>query len=184
MKINTKPMNFRDRNLVFIDLEMTGLDPAIHEITEIGCLVVNRNLEILTTYEQKVKPLHIETADPVAIELTGYTNEKWNDAISLSEALTEVNKLATDAMFVGWNVIADWLFLEKGFLQHKIEPLFDYHLIDAMSVAYTKFLPLEKPDGLNLRKIAEYYQLPMGQLHGALEDATATYEVFKKLMEK
>lgn len=177
-------MNFRDRNLVFIDLEMTGLDPAVHEIIEIGCLVVDQKCNVLKTYNKKVHPEHPESADPVAIEMTGYTNEKWLNAISLNDALAEVNVLATDAMFAGWNVLSDWLFLEKAFLKYKIDPLFDYHLIDAMSLAYTKFLHLDKPDGLNLRKVAEYYQLPMGQIHGAMEDATTTFKVFKKLMEK
>jgi DNA polymerase-3 subunit epsilon len=184
MKINTKSMNFRDRNLVFIDLEMTGLDPAVHEILEIGCLVVDSQLNIIKTYNQKVKPEHIQTADPKAIELTGYTDEKWHDAITLETALNEINVLATDAMFAGWNVLSDWLFLEKAFLKYNINPLFDYHLIDAMSIAYTKFLHLEKPDGINLRKIAEYYEIPMGEFHGAFEDAKATFEIYKKLIGK
>jgi DNA polymerase III subunit epsilon len=169
--------------LVFIDLEMTGLDPAVHEILEIGCLVVDQKMNVLQTFEQKVKPIHIQSADPIAIEMTGYTDEKWKDSIELKDALEKVNELATDAMFAGWNVLSDWLFLEKAFLKYEIEPKFDYHLIDAMSLAYAKFLHLDNPDGINLRKIAEYYHMPMGETHGALEDATATFEIFKKLME-
>ena len=183
MKISKTKIDFRKRNLVFIDLECTGLDPSIHEILEIGCLVVDSNLNVFKTYEAKVLPEHIETADPAALEINGYTKEKWKDAILLKQSLEEVNLLAKDAMFAGWNISFDWMYLEKEFQRAKVVPLFDYHLIDAMSIAYSKFLHLSEPDGLNLRKLAEYYKIEMGELHGALEDATATFEIFKKLME-
>ena len=40
-------MNFSDDNLIWLDLEMTGLDPERNKIIEIATIITNSNLDIL-----------------------------------------------------------------------------------------------------------------------------------------
>lgn len=40
-------MSFSDQNLIWIDLEMTGLDPETHKIIEIATIVTDCNLNVL-----------------------------------------------------------------------------------------------------------------------------------------
>ena len=40
-------MSFSDQNLIWVDLEMTGLDPETHKIIEIATIVPDRELNIL-----------------------------------------------------------------------------------------------------------------------------------------
>ncbi len=40
-------MSFSDKNLIWIDLEMTGLDPELHKIIEIATIVTDSELNIL-----------------------------------------------------------------------------------------------------------------------------------------
>ncbi|MEK6215205.1 MAG: oligoribonuclease, partial [Vibrio fluvialis] len=40
-------MSFSDQNLIWIDLEMTGLDPETHKIIEIASIVTDSQLNIL-----------------------------------------------------------------------------------------------------------------------------------------
>ena len=47
--------DFRDRPLLFIDLEMSGLDPTKHEIVEVGALLVDGE-----TRRRKVNVMHLE----------------------------------------------------------------------------------------------------------------------------
>lgn len=179
-----KKINFRDRKLVFIDIETTGLNPDIHEITEIGCLVVNgRTFEVERKYEEKVKPTRIETASRDALKSYGYTEEGWKGAKPLKEVLQKIAEIATDGLVAGWNVSFDWWFLDKGFRKHKIEPQFDYHRIDVMSIAYSRLYRKRKVTQLGLRKVAPYFGIKLPERHGAMVDIRATYEVFKKLME-
>ncbi|MCR4306655.1 MAG: exonuclease domain-containing protein, partial [Candidatus Yonathbacteria bacterium] len=88
----------KERNLAFIDLETTGLELKKHEIIEIGCIVARQipressetggaYLEIIEEFEIKVKPEHIETADPVGLEINGYREDDWKDAVTLPEAM-------------------------------------------------------------------------------------------------
>jgi len=47
MPVAAKPMNFNDGPLVWIDCEMTGLDPQKDKILEIAVLITNGNLELV-----------------------------------------------------------------------------------------------------------------------------------------
>lgn len=40
-------MSFSDKNLIWIDLEMTGLDPDLHKVIEIATIVTDSQLNIL-----------------------------------------------------------------------------------------------------------------------------------------
>ncbi|KIM40274.1 hypothetical protein M413DRAFT_446448 [Hebeloma cylindrosporum] len=47
--MTAKPMNFNDGPLVWIDCEMTGLDPQKDKILEIAVLITNGNLDLVDT---------------------------------------------------------------------------------------------------------------------------------------
>lgn len=47
MSSSTRPKSPSQHNLVWIDLEMTGLDAEKDKILEIACIVTNKNLDIL-----------------------------------------------------------------------------------------------------------------------------------------
>jgi oligoribonuclease len=46
-KIGKSSMSFSDQNLIWIDLEMTGLDPEVHKIIEIATIVTDSELNLL-----------------------------------------------------------------------------------------------------------------------------------------
>ncbi|WP_430792278.1 exonuclease domain-containing protein, partial [Vibrio parahaemolyticus] len=46
-QIGNSSMSFSDQNLIWIDLEMTGLDPDTHKIIEIASIVTDSELNIL-----------------------------------------------------------------------------------------------------------------------------------------
>jgi len=177
-------IDFRRRNLLFIDLETTGLDIDKHEIIEIGCLLVSgRNFELIREYYAKVNPDHLERASKEGLEVSGYKKEKWRDAKSLKEVLREIVKIASGAMIAGWKVDFDWWFLKRALERFKIDHKFDYHLIDVISLAYKYFHTKKEPIRLGLRKVAPHLGVDIKDTHDAMGDVRATYEVFKKLME-
>jgi len=112
----------KTHNLAFIDLETTGLELNKHEITEIGCIVAKQipqknngaKLEIIEEFEIKVKPKHIETADPVSLEITGYKEEDWQDAVTLKEAVGVLAEKTRGAIMVAHNVAFDWAFVNPS----------------------------------------------------------------------
>ena len=177
-------MDFRDRKLLFIDLETTGLDFNRHEIIEVGCLLVDgKSLKVIDEYHARVKPEHIETADKEGLKVSGYSKRKWKDALPLKEVLKEVVKFAPKAMVAGWKVDFDWWFLDTNLKKLGVKHQFDYHLVDVISIAYIHLRSQKRPKKLNLRSVARSLGIRVDEQHSAMTDIRATYEVFKKLME-
>lgn len=175
--------DFRDRPLVFIDLEMTGLDPTIHEIIEIGALVVNpKTFEIEREYEAKIIPGHIETADPVALRINGYKPENWKTAIPLKTAMEDLNALAPGAMIVGWNMALDWIFLTLACKQTDVKRTYDYHAIDILPIAWAN-APAQVKD-VKLSEFCDHFKIKRDAKHEAMADIKATYDLFRKLMSQ
>ncbi len=54
-------MSFSDQNLIWVDLEMTGLDPEQHKIIEIASIVTDSQLNILA--EGPVMAIHQPTSE-------------------------------------------------------------------------------------------------------------------------
>lgn len=183
--IKKEDHDFRERHLIFVDLETTGLDKIKHEIVEVGCLVVNgRNFEVVEEYVAKVKPQHIETATPEALEINGYTKEKWKEAKNLGEVLKKIAELSIGGMIAGWNIAFDWEFIENGFHKYNIESTFNYHKVDVQGIAYAALYKEKGVKSLKMRKVAEYFGIKLGSVHGAEEDVRITYEIFKRLMSR
>lgn len=184
-KEKKKLVDFRKRKLLFVDLETTGIDPDVHEIVEVGCLVVDgETLEICSKYYAKVKPLHPENGSTEAIKISGYKSSEWKDAIPLKNVLEEIVKLAPNAMLAGWKVDFDWWFLEHALKKNNIKFEFDYHLVDVMALAYVYFRRRKNPKHLGLRTAARHFKVHVPEKHGAMSDIEGTYNVFRKLLSR
>lgn len=176
-------VDFRDRPLLFIDLEMTGLNPVTHEITELGAVLVDgRTFEIKHEYEAKIIPEHIETADPAALAINGYTAEEWKDAKPLLEVLTAFNSFATKAYIAGWNVSTDKMFLEIAFNRLNMKPSFDYHTLDVIGLAWLYAQKTPEMKEMRLSVLADHFGISRVQKHRAFDDTKVTFEVFKRLV--
>ena len=129
----------KERSLLFLDLETTGLNPGLHEITEIGALLVSQpDFKVLETYQSKVMPTHLETASPTALQIGHFKLETWQrEAKPLETALAELAKISRGAILSGFNLTFDWAFLQTAFNQVGMEDPFYYHRFDIMSAAYT-----------------------------------------------
>jgi len=178
-----KIKDFRDKNLVFVDVETTGLSPDIHEVIEIACLVASgRDFKELNCYEAKIKPQHLERAQAEALRINGYSPEKWKEVVSGEEAFLKVANIAPNGVLAGWNVSFDWEFLEHNFDRLKIIPKFDYHKIDLPSMVYPELFKMGNITSLSLRAVAPLFEIKLGSIHSAMEDVRATYEIFKKVL--
>lgn len=169
--------------IALIDLETTGLDGNTDEIIEIGCIVFeSRTMEILDTIDIKVKPEHIETASPRALEVNGYTEEAWADAMSLHQAMLLLAEKVQGATLMAYNVTFDWSFLKTAFETTGIENPMHYHRLDLLSMAWA-IIPHHKVGGWALKTVCVYLGLkPEPKVHRAIHGCEASLEVYKKLM--
>jgi DNA polymerase III alpha subunit (gram-positive type) len=173
---------FRQRPLLFLDFELTGLDVNKHEIIEVAALVVNQpKFEIINSYYTKILPAHIETADPKSIEISGYSRKLWADAIPLKTALIELSVLAPDCILAGWIVQTEWTFLTTALEKENLPYFFNQHVIEVYSLAFAYLYKIPGIIYLNLASAAKHFGIPL-EHHRPDSDIKATYEIFKKIM--
>ena len=167
----------------FLDCEFGGLDPELHDITEIAVILTDYRLAELASAEWRIvaRPERI-TAE--AAEMSGYGPERWADAVPLRRALGEFAALLPPGRTVvpaGQNVRMDVAFLERGFKSCKISYPFDYHVIDLATLFYAWSLVIGEPvAALSLRQAAVTAGLIDGAVpHRAMADARLTLEAFR-----
>jgi DNA polymerase-3 subunit epsilon len=173
----------RKHKFVFVDIETTGLNLLANEIIEIGCVFTTESLEVIEEFEVKIKPEHIENADPVALKVNHYDEGDWKDAQNLKEAMKIFSEKVKDCIMVGHNVAFDAGFLEYAFNKTKLANTMHYHKLDTVSIAWAKMHNDPKLEHFSLRELCLLFDIKNERAHTALSDARATYELYKKLME-
>src|SRR5438105_426890 len=117
----------RKHNFAFIDIEATGLNLLKHEIIEIGCVLTTPALKVIEEFELKIKPEHIENADPVSLKVSNYDRKEWGSAYNWQEAMKIFSEKVKDCIMVGHNVSFDFAFLESYFNKLNILNTMHYH---------------------------------------------------------
>ncbi|ARC54793.1 oligoribonuclease [Candidatus Riesia sp. GBBU] len=137
-------MSNKNRNLIWIDLEMTGLDPDKNRIIEIATIVTDENLSVLCNgldivINQSNTQLSImdkwnintHTKNGLIEEVkSSVINEKTAENFTISFLKNWVNKKCSP--MCGNNVYQDRLFLKK--YMPSLEEYFHYRYIDVSSI--------------------------------------------------
>ena len=176
-------MKILERPIAITDVETTGLDPTIQEIVEIGLVVVNQQtLEMLDTLDVKVRPEHLETADKRALELNGYNEADWQNALTLQAAMSLYSDKTKDAIFCAHNVTFDWSFILEAFKKTYVKNQMDYHRVGLFTMAWMRLRNsgLEK---FNMNEVAKYLGIAEEPMpHRAINGAMTAYEIYKRLV--
>ncbi len=175
--------HIKERPLAFVDLEFSGLS-AVNEILQIGVVLVKQpKFDVIGEWQSRVKPTHIDNGDAVALKLVGYTARKWKDALPLKKALQRFDAFVSGAVLIGYNVVGDFFQLKKSFNQVGIHPSYHWQVLDVQSMIFSD-LYRSHMDGYRMREVVKYFKLKNQHWHDALVDARATFEIFKKLMDR
>lgn len=172
----------RKHDFAFIDIETTGLNLEKNEIIEIGCVLADSELKVIEEFELKIKPEHIESADPVALKVNHYNEKDWKDSLELNDAMKIFSEKVKNCIMVGHNVAFDAGFLEYSFNKTEMINTMHYHKLDTVSIAWAKLHREPDLEHFSLRELCERFDIKNEKAHSALPDARATYELYKKLM--
>ena len=161
-----------DGEFVCFDLETTGLNAGVDEITEIAATVL-RNGELAETYHSYVNPQR-----PISekiTQLTGISNETVKDAPLCEEAVRDFLKFAAGRVLVAHNADFDIGFLRAACRKFGI----DYEFVSLDTLSMARIL-LPNLDRHRLNIVASALSLPKFQHHRASDDAaTVAYMLIK-----
>jgi len=157
---------------VAIDLETTGLNPDVDEITEIGATRFERD----GPSEEFHTLINPGRGIPAEIQqLTGITDADVADAPRFERVVNELATFVGNRAVVGQNIKFDLGFLSRAGLDL---PGPSYDTWEIASVL------LPTADHLNLATLAALLEIPQREAHRALADAETTREVFLTLLNR
>lgn len=183
MTNDMKKLPVKDFDLSFIDTETTGLG-LNHELIEIAVIKVSSyNFSILEEWEAKIKPKHIELAEPEALKINHYNEEGWQNALDLESVMKIFLEKTANTILVGHNLTFDWFHIHKALAECNLQPTFHYKGLDTFSLGWQKLRHLPNIRKISLFETANYFNIKQEKPHSALDDAMTTYKVFLKLVE-
>ncbi len=160
---------------VVFDIETTGLSAINDMITEIGGIRVV-NGEIKDTFSQLVNP---ERPIPEFItNLTGITDEMVKDKPTIDEVILDFNDFIKDDVLVAHNATFDIGFIREKMGLNDLE--LNNPILDTLELSRTVFPKLKNH---KLNTVAKHLDVSLENHHRAVDDATATAEIFIKIME-
>jgi len=172
----SSPTKFRPLRL-YVDTETTGLDPLTHEIIEIAMVLEEVPEDplaigkIVDQWETKIRPLRIEDASPMALQVNGYTPEAWEGAPTFAEVSQKIAQwIRRAACIVGHNPKFDTAFLQAEFDRIGIEPGIPYHTIDTVGLAYVAWKWTGGGPALKLDRIRDFLGIEVAPSHSAMKD--------------
>jgi DNA polymerase III epsilon subunit family exonuclease len=169
--------NIEDFNLVFFDLETTGLDVlAGDSICEIGALKIKAR-ETIDKFHSLVNPK--KTMPKEALRIHNICDEDLKDAPYFEDIVDKFVDFSKDSIVLAYNIGFDLGFINYGLKQINKKPL-ENPAIDILCMA-RKTLRLSR---YNLSEIVSFFNIEYsGKLHRAPEDAYVASEVFFKLRD-
>lgn len=190
----------------FLDVETTGLDPLQNEILELAvviddpdkmpvsdkalakiALLTEMGFEVEHTqgclrFQAKFKPKHIETAHPKALEVNGYTPEKWKDAIEWDAAAPVLHDLLKHCVCIGHNIGFDMGFIQAALRAAGIKGWLDYHKVDTAALAY-EHLVCCGLQNLKLVTICKFLGICTEGAHTSMADTIMARKVYYRLYQ-
>ena len=170
------PLN--KRVIAFLDIETSGLAPGEHEILEIG---IARSDGL--TYSTKIKPEHIGTASPKALEVNGYNEQEWGGTPRMKDVIGVINGYLRDCVIIGHNVQFDMGFVKHAteeYLGEKELRQLPYSWVDTVTLTFEHLAPCGMIS-LKLDDICTFLGVSNAGNHRALTDALRCREVYNIL---
>lgn len=159
------------------DTETTGLEPSNgDEIIQIGALrILNGRLLYQENFDQLVDPrCHLKAA---SVAIHGITDSMLMGQPTIDLVLPAFHEFCADTVLVGHNVAFDMRFLEMKELALGLR--FDQPVLDTLLLSAVAH---PNQQSHSLEAIMQRLGIEMEKRHNALADATATAQIFMRLL--
>lgn len=173
-----------ERDLVFFDLETTGLDPFNCGIIQIAAYLrtADRKEEAAFKVYIELSPFYVR--EEQAMQINGYSEEKWKaaGAIPIAEALKGFSNFVTrekGCILAAWNPVFDMSFLRNAYKVWNIAmpKAVDYHVLDVASIAWP-LVQNRAIETIKLSKVCEYLGISNEGEHDAGVDVERMVKVY------
>ena len=156
--------------LVFLDIETTGLNYDVDQIIEIGAIKVVGSK--VTEFHRIIRTdIHISEA---VRNLTGITDDMLKDGEELETSIREFNAFIKNSILVGYNLSFDLRFLNKAMEKQSLGPIHN-RTIELLREAKRKN---SFQTNYKFETTLKEYGITQKVPHRALEDARLSYNLY------
>ena len=172
--VDSKNQSLSGSYVVF-DLETTGFSPTLNRIIEIGAVKIVEG-QVVDTFSEFVNP---EVRIPYNIEkLTGINDRMVMDAPTIDSVLPTFLEFCEGSVMVAHNADFDMSFIIAN--AKKLNLPHTYTALDTVALARVLMPQL---GNFKLNTVAKRLNISLENHHRAVDDATATGEIFLKFIE-
>lgn len=163
------------QDMVFVDLETTGLDPHNDRVIEVGIVRISDG-QVQESFNSLVNPQC--EIPPSVKQITGIKKHELMKAPVFSELVPTIQSLTRNAIFVAHNADFDYSFMENEF--SRLEHTFVLPRLCTVKLSRELY-----PDFIshNLDSISRRFEIAIDNRHRAMDDALATWQ-FVQITEK
>lgn len=180
-------MKNSESRLCFLDFETTGVIDYISDPIEIGAVLVDENLEVISSFVSRIKPLSKQAFSEEAYKIHGISYEETLNAPGYHSVLMSFfGELGYEYRFAGWNIGFDTSFFKKMCYYSGNIDLYskiNYRSVDIQTIAYCLKNMGMLPENINsLSDAAKFFGIRRAEKHNALDCAEVALEVYKMCM--
>lgn len=170
-------------DLVFVDVETTGLDPTEHEVIEVAAIRVDaRTLRLRSDYTSRIAPTHPQLFDPEAAAVNGYDPDTWGGA-PLEEVCCDLAPHLDGAILAGQNVGFDEAFVRRMYaVAGQPAPKWRRRRLDTMTYGLV-LQSMDIASSASLDGLCAAHGLERRSPHRAYDDALACLMLVRYLRE-
>jgi DNA polymerase III alpha subunit (gram-positive type) len=166
------------RNWISVDIETSGLDPAVHETIEVGMCAANGNTRAFSL------DFDIHRADERALEVNGWGKRDFAQQVDKHYALGLLSEaFEGGALLVASPAHFDVGFLEQLFRTEDMNPPWNHRsIVDIKSYALGRFGVMADLRNAELARMVDMDTLDSDHAHSALNDAVWQAELYRRLV--
>lgn len=158
-----------------VDIETTGGHYRYSKITEIAIIVIENGKEI-KKFESLINP---ECIVPTEItRITGINNQMLENAPKFYEIAKDILEITQDCIFVAHNVSFDYGFIKEEF--KNLGYTFQRKKLCTVTLSRKYFPGLKS---YSLGNLIKNFEINVLNRHRAYDDAWATVQIFKKMLD-
>jgi DNA polymerase III epsilon subunit-like protein len=166
----------KNKEIVYLDCETTGLDSEYHEIISV-CIIRKRDSRMWTF---KAKPNWPDHIDPKAIIVNGYDPKQWEDGIDQEDLARQLSILLKDCVIIGHNPRFDIDFIVNLLWRYKQNTWIDHRGIDTTTLAYLYLVPWGL-ESLSMDSIRRFLGWRVHKTHEAIQDTKDVARLYEAL---
>jgi DNA polymerase III epsilon subunit-like protein len=171
------------KEILVIDVETTGLDPAKHACIELGAVCLDKDLQMTKQFSSLVAPWKGAEFVKEAMKINQIAAEQLRGAPSIEDVVEAFHETFRPdekiLLLSGWNVWLDAYFLRNLYERASREWPFNYRLLDVQSVFSFHSLMAASSQEKTIQEL-----LHEKQEHRALADAKHTSRVLQLLSKQ